>query len=282
MILTDDEPEYSLFVFHNIFAGIPKLPITNLKIYFHKFNTFDFEANPDAYCICSPYAQSKYNIEEYPLFKSIGTVIDTMTIVISDFPNKDHILNSLAHEMKHAVSLICDDKLYLRVDRDNKVSEKFYKMMDFLRQKQLSINSPFDAKRWWIVYEWFAQLSYYAQPTEMESHLESAYYEVMQSKYSKDEILKYLRQPLTPTNPLAKVSQTLCNYITLRDILDILLKPEYLEAMKQPHNKQHADIIVKIFYNNDIPKNAKLKSIFRKWQIVIEKFLTQICQVLSE
>lgn len=189
--------------------------------------------------------------------------------------------NSLSDEINQVVTLLNSKHSGAK---QNDIATKFFLMSNFIHNKSRchSIdNSPFADNPWHTVYAWIATLSYYGLPDIMESQLETAYKEVTQS-YNKCKIRKCLKRRLTLKNPLVKTSWTLSGYVIAYEKITVLLNSEYLDAMKQPCNKLYGDIIFKLIYNENIPENPDLESIFRKWQIVIEKFLTQICQVLVE
>ena len=104
---------FEKYIFNNPFIHVKRLNIiSQLQIYVQYVNSIDDEY---AYCICGKYKlKDEYNPEEWPLYKSEGTTIQLMSIVLNIFHgNKDNITSLISHELRHALDFIGNKNYYI-------------------------------------------------------------------------------------------------------------------------------------------------------------------------
>ena len=186
-LLSNNNKLFEKYIFLNPFKHIKQLNIIScLQIYVSYTNNID---NEDAYCICGTYnIQNEYNPEEWPLYKSEGTTIQLMSIVLNIFHgNKDNIISLISHELRHALDFIGNKKLLYNSDNENGLRDIIAAEQQLLCN-QLS-NDDFK------LYGYAANCCYYTQTTEINAHIETVINDFKYFKYSKEDILLLCKYP---------------------------------------------------------------------------------------
>lgn len=207
---------YTLYELDSPFIHVRRLHIIDkLKIYVnYNSNTIDAYSISDI----SQYNESEFNVAELPLYKSIGTHINVLSIVldlphdyINEYNNEkeNEIIGIISHELQHVLDLIGTHKMLQDANKGNQIYDEFTKLYkDY-------VNCPLEILDQYIddYILTFRNISYYIQKTEIHAHIESVLSEIKRKYIKKETILQYCKQPET-YDTLYNIP-TLYNYVQL-------------------------------------------------------------------
>lgn len=264
--------KYYLYNFHLPFINVPRMNIIDkLKIYVRYIEP---EEGIDVYIVCSDNSinPNDYNNDELPLFKSLGTHINCMSIVM-DIPINyplEQIMKDLLHEFRHALDYIANQKLSSDVSRYTVAQEQLHDLA--VTDRVELFNNYYSSQ----LYNSCAICCYYCQKTEVDAHIETAISEARKEQISRVELLHMLREPNNDEYAILyrKILPTFYNYA---DILYWLKTRSNYSSIWYTNVQYASDKICKA-----LNYNKTFKQLLINWHKIIQSFFYKLGQIVLE
>lgn len=271
-LYTTNDCIFDYYEFLLPFADIPYLNIiSKLKIYVAYENDILEE---DALLICADYGGLKQDINsnEWPLYKSEGTTIQLMSIILVLPENYDilDICNKLLHELRHSIEYIKNEKLALATNNANEIYEI---LQEYYIKYKKEYNTVLSG-----LYQYVMNCVYYTQDTEINAHIESTILELKKTGISGESIIELCKKPnilynFKNTSNIELASLSINDVSVFYQYLQIKNASKfYLNLLNQPSFLRYNNALEHI-YNILIQYYNKKK--YKSIQALFEYFLKQ-------